>query len=67
MAQNETHYGCAGSCGGEVTEAQYKAGMTKCGDKSCERYGKPLEKLQFCSSCNEYYPNESAADHANCS
>ena len=67
MAQSETHYGCTGSCGGEVTEAQYRAGQTKCGDKSCDRYGKPLEKMMFCSACNEYYASDSAQMHADCS
>jgi hypothetical protein len=62
----KTHYGCKGSCGGEVTEEQFNAGKKTCGDKSCDQYGKPLEKMSYCSGCSEYYTQKSADQHADC-
>jgi hypothetical protein len=62
----QVHYGCAGSCGGQVTEEQYKAGKTTCGDKSCDMYGKSLQKMEHCAGCGEDYLPEAAADHDGC-
>ena len=62
----KTHYGCTGSCGGEVTEEQFRAGKQTCGDKTCDKYGEPLEKMKYCSACSEYYTSESADEHAAC-
>jgi hypothetical protein len=62
----KTHYGCSGSCGGEVTEEQYLAGKKTCGDKSCYRYGQPLEKMSYCSACDEYYTKDAAEEHTEC-
>jgi hypothetical protein len=63
----KTHYGCTGSCGGEVTEEQFKAGQTTCADEECDRYGKPLEKMLHCAGCDTYYTKASAKEHADCS
>ena len=35
-------YICAGTCGGEVTEMQFKAGKNTCATKGCTHYGKLL-------------------------
>lgn len=39
-----TKYVCTGTCGGSVTEAQFKAGKKTCAAKGCTRHGKPLVK-----------------------
>ena len=35
-------YVCTGTCGGSVSEAEFKKGKNRCGMKGCNRYGKPL-------------------------
>lgn len=60
---DKAHYGCTGSCGMEVTEEQFNAGKTKCLDKSCNRYGELLEKMAYCSVCDEYHTQSSAGQH----
>ena len=37
-------YVCTGTCGGSVTEEEFKKGKNKCGMKGCIRHGKPLVK-----------------------
>lgn len=37
-------YVCLGSCQAEITEEQYKNGLTKCGTKECTMYGQPFVK-----------------------
>jgi hypothetical protein len=44
--KSEIAYICEGSCGAKITDAQYKGGLTKCGDKSCNLYAKPFKKLK---------------------
>jgi hypothetical protein len=66
MAKTKIHYGCKGSCGGEVTEEEFLAGQTTCADESCDEYGQPLEKMKYCSSCDEYYTSDSTEEHADC-
>jgi hypothetical protein len=62
----KTHYGCSGSCGGQVTEEQFNAGKKTCGDKNCERFGKPLEKMSYCAACDEHYTKDAAHMHSEC-
>lgn len=37
-------YVCTGTCGGSVSEEEFKNGKNTCGMKGCTRYGKPLVK-----------------------
>jgi hypothetical protein len=62
----ETQYGCAGSCGGKITEEQFNAGQNICNDQDCDCYGRPLGKMKYCSFCNEYYTRQSADYHGAC-
>jgi len=65
MAKNESHYGCP-VCGAEISEKEYRAGNTTCNDENCENYGEPLEKLEFCAACEEYYSADMAERHSEC-
>ena len=47
----EVRYVCKGSCGGIVTEEEYFSGKDSCGMETCELFGEPLEKRQYCSEC----------------
>ena len=51
----EVKYICTGSCGGAVTEKDFKKGKNTCQATQCEKKGKPLEKRNYCSSCDEYF------------
>lgn len=63
---SKTHYGCSGSCRGEITEEQFNAGQKTCNDQDCDCYGEPLKKMEYCSSCEKHYMPESADNHRNC-
>jgi len=63
--EKNIHYGCSG-CGAEITEKQFLAGQTTCQDESCERCGEPLEKMEYCASCDEYYDTNEAERHSSC-
>ena len=41
---NRKVYICTGGCGAEISEEQYKAGLTKCGAEGCSHKGKPFEE-----------------------
>lgn len=57
---------CCPSCGGEVSKKEYQAGKKECEEKDCERFGKPLEEMQYCAACEEYYTSDTAEEHSNC-
>lgn len=40
-------YVCEGSCHAKITQDQYEKGLTKCGTKSCNFFGKPFKKLDY--------------------
>ena len=66
MVKTKIHYGCKGSCGGEVTEEQFLAGQKTCADENCDEYRKPLEKMKYCRSCDEFYTSDLAFEHDDC-
>lgn len=37
-------YACNGTCGGSVSEEEFKKGKNKCATKGCTLYGKQLVK-----------------------
>jgi hypothetical protein len=39
-------YICEGTCKAQITQKQYDGGLTKCGTKSCNLYGKPFKKVK---------------------
>lgn len=39
-------YICEGSCQAKITQEQYDGGLTKCGDNSCNFFGKPFKKIR---------------------
>jgi hypothetical protein len=41
---NKVIYVCPGTCKAEVSEEQYKAGLTKCGAEECTLKGHEFEK-----------------------
>lgn len=54
-AKTEVRYICLGTCQGNVSEEQFKKGMNKCEDKTCEGYQKPLARKLHCLKCEEYF------------
>lgn len=39
---SDTRYVCEGTCGGSVSEEQFKAGKNVCATDGCPNKGKPL-------------------------
>ena len=35
-------YVCIGTCGGSVSEEEFRKAKNKCGAQECEKYGEPL-------------------------
>lgn len=47
MAKKQDYaYVCEGSCQARITQEQYDKGLTKCGEKNCNFYGKPFKKIK---------------------
>ena len=44
-----------------VPVEKYKKGLKTCGEKSCDNYGKSLERVEYCASCNTSF--EEGDDH----
>lgn len=51
----EVRYVCEGTCGGMVTETQFKAGMNTCATKGCPLHGKALVQKGYCSKCKKTF------------
>ena len=56
----KTVYVCPGSCNGVATEEQWNAGAKNCGAKTCELFGKPLQKRNKCEKCGKITKPEEA-------
>ena len=48
-------YICTGSCGGSVSEEEFKKGKNKCQNTKCEKKGRHLEKRKFCPDCDVFF------------
>lgn len=57
----QIRYVCEGSCKVKVTEEEHQEGKTTCTSESCENFGQPLIRSEYCSRCNTVY--EEAEDH----
>ncbi|MBI4175918.1 MAG: hypothetical protein HY518_01835 [Candidatus Aenigmarchaeota archaeon] len=44
-------YMCCGSCQGAVNQETFNKGKTKCLTRSCERFGRPFQKVMQCTPC----------------
>jgi hypothetical protein len=65
--KTKTQYGCSGSCGGIVSEDDFRNGKRTCGDEDCDRYGQPLEKMEHCPGCGQDFLPQDADEHETCS
>ncbi|MEK7211260.1 MAG: hypothetical protein AAB731_01370, partial [Patescibacteria group bacterium] len=54
----EIRYVCAGTCGANVSEAEYENGLKKCGEHACPMYGHEFEKRLKCPICGALYKRE---------
>ncbi|MEK7595768.1 MAG: hypothetical protein AAB443_04260 [Patescibacteria group bacterium] len=57
-------YVCSGTCQAEVTEEQYKNGLTKCGANVCSMKGHEFEKRLKCEECGALYKEGEAHKHS---
>ncbi len=57
---SQTVYVCPGNCQAEISEEQFKEGLTHCGAETCDKKGVPFEKRLKCEVCGAVYlPNQS--------
>ena len=53
---DKTVYICTGTCKAEISEEEYKKGLTKCGaPQGCTHLGHAFEKRLKCNQCGEVY------------
>ncbi len=52
---DKTVYICVGTCKAEISEEEYKGGLTKCGAEGCTMKGHTFEMRKKCSKCGVYY------------
>lgn len=60
---NKVVYVCTGSCKAEISEEQYKGGLTKCGAKGCTMEGYDFEKRFKCDTCGEVFKEKEIHNH----
>ena len=60
---SQTVYVCTGTCQAEISEEQYKAGLTKCGAETCDKKGVPFDKRLKSDTCAEIYQETQTHDH----
>lgn len=59
---NQT-YVCLGSCQAQISEEDYKNGLTACGNDKCENKGNPFVKGGQCNICGENYAENQKHQH----
>lgn len=60
---DETVYVCMGTCGAQVSQAQYDNGLTVCGAEACTLKGQPFKKMFRCADCQELHAEEEVHQH----
>lgn len=56
-------YVCLGSCQAQISDEEYKKGLTSCGNDVCENKGKPFAKGGKCAFCGKTYAEEGKHQH----
>ena len=56
-------YVCTGNCQAEISEEQYKEGLTHCGADTCDKKGALFHKSQKCDTCGSVYPPDQSHEH----
>lgn len=59
---NQTHV-CLGNCQAQISEEEYKGGLTACGNDSCENKGKPFAKGSKCTVCRKNFAEDQKHQH----
>lgn len=60
---NDQTYVCLGSCQAQISEDDYKNGLTACGNDACENKGKPFVKGDKRTFCGKTYSEEEKHQH----
>ena len=60
---NKIIYICVGTCKAEITEEQYKDGLTKCGGEGCTHKGHEFEKRVKCEECGAIFKEIKTHSH----
>lgn len=60
---NNQNYVCLGSCQAQISEEDYKKGLTACGNDSCNLKEQPLVKGSKCAACGKNYAESQMHQH----
>ena len=60
---NKIVYVCTGTCKAEISEEQYKGGLTKCGTDGCTMKGHNFEKRTKCGICGKVFKEDVQHSH----
>ena len=60
---SQTVYVCTGTCQAEISEEQFKEGLTHCGADTCDKKGVLFDKSQKCDTCGPVYPPAQPHEH----
>ena len=56
-------YICIGTCKAEISEEQYRDGLTKCGGEGCTLKGHDFEKRLKCIECGAVFKETETHNH----
>ena len=56
-------YVCTGTCQAQVSEDEYKNGLTKCGAETCTMHNHAFEKRLKCATCEVLYKENENHTH----
>lgn len=59
---NQIHV-CLGSCQAQISDEDYKNGLTSCGNDACENKGKQFVKGNKCQQCGKTYAESQVHQH----
>lgn len=60
---NKVVYICVGTCKAEISEEQFKAGLTKCGGEGCTLKGHDFAKRLKCQECGVVFEEKDNHKH----
>jgi DNA-directed RNA polymerase subunit RPC12/RpoP len=61
---NKIVYVCTGTCKAEISEEQFKNGLTKCGAEGCTLKGHDFAKRLKCQECGAIFEEKENHSHA---
>ncbi len=61
---NKKVYVCTGTCGAEISEEQFRGGLTQCGTQGCSMHSHQFEERLKCGVCEAVYKANESHSHS---